>query len=277
MTRILYPCLLLFALNSAAAEDPARQCKESPSPEDESLCLGKAFLATGKTAEALKALQNAEAMASDPFQKVVAVLFLARALSAADKPDEAMAQYQRALKLAAEVKNKQAQMMSLNEIGTLYLARKETQQALEHFLAAYPFAANDNERSECHQNIASAYHALRDFDHAIEYQLKSVLMEERSGEGSGYLNARLNLSAYFSDARDYTRAQKEVDEVLAIARNASSPYWEARTLLYLGRMEKSRGNPEKGLEHLRTAAALADKLGMKELRAEIDAEIKLSQ
>jgi tetratricopeptide (TPR) repeat protein len=238
------------------------------------MCAGRSQLALGDNAGAAASFSEAEHKAREPFDQMVAITYLARANQAAGKVDEAISHFERSLKIAREVKEKQVQMTNLNEIGQLLLVKGNKQEALMRFKEAYPLAANDSERSECNQRLASAYSQLGDYDRAIEHQLKSVVMEERSGDDDNYINARLELGAIAIAAKDYARAQKELEECLSLAHNGGSPYWESKSLLYLGRLEKALGNNEHARALFKQAAELANALGAQSLSGQISEELK---
>lgn len=241
------------------------------------MCRGKAQLAAEDFTNAAATFGEAEKSTQEPFEQMLAITFLARASQGAGKTDEALGHYERSLKIARQIKQSQALMINLNEIGQLLQEKGQTKPALDRFLEAAPYAANDNERSECDQLIASAYNQLGDHDKAIEYQLKSVLMEERSGDADHFLNAKLELAAISTKAKDYPRAQKELEESLKIAQNAGSEYWQARTMLYQSRLERARGNAEQAKILLNNALDIANKIGAESLSGQISSELTLKQ
>jgi tetratricopeptide (TPR) repeat protein len=241
---------------------------------DGGMCRGKAQLANNDFGNAAASFAAAEKATQDNFQQMLAVTFLARAQQGANKIDDALASYDRSLKIAQQIKQQQGIMINLNESGQLLQSKGDIKGALERYLKAMPNAGNDNERSECDQLIAAAYSELGDHDKAIEYQLKSVLMEERSGDADHYLNARLELAAMAAKAKDFNRAQKEFDETMKLAQGASSDYWQARTMLYQSRMERARGNTEQAKLLLQNALGISNKIGAQALGNQIALELK---
>lgn len=238
------------------------------------MCRGKAQLANNDFTHAITSFAEAEKATKDDFQQMLAVTFQARALQGAEKADEALASYDRSLQIAQQIKQQQGIMVNLNEGGQLLQSKGDTKGALERFLKAAPSAANDNERSECNQLIASAYSELGEHDKAIEYQLKSVLMEERSGDADHYLNARVELAAIATKAKDFARAERELNETFKLAQGAGSDYWQARTMLYQSRMERARGNSEQAKSLLQNALGLSNKIGAQALGNQIALELK---
>jgi hypothetical protein len=61
---------------------------------------------------------------------------------------------------------------------------------------------------------------------------------------------------------------------LNLAHNGGSTYWEAKALLYLGRLEKARGNHEHSQALFKHALELSSKLGAQALSGQISSELK---
>ncbi|OGV73052.1 MAG: hypothetical protein A3B82_06040 [Methylophilales bacterium RIFCSPHIGHO2_02_FULL_57_10] len=284
---LLFYCAIFPLLGHA--EDALQACQKALSAGDYAqaaktgkqaggfngaMCLGRALQASGDHAGAAAAFAEAEHNAHEPFDRMLAITFLARTSQAAGKVDEAFSHYERSLKIAREQGQKQALMITLNESGQLLQARGDFRAALGHFKEAYSLAANGNERSECNQLIAAAYNQLGDHDKAIEHQLKSVILEESNGDFDHYLNARLELAAIATTAKDYPRAQKELEGSLKQAQSAGSEYWQAKAMLYQGRLERVRGAAGQAQVLFKTALDLANKIGAETLSRQISAELK---
>lgn len=280
---------LLCYINVLHADDSVQGCKKALESGDYqravqiglqakvaegALCAGRAQQAQGDLIGAASAYSDAERLAQGPFERMLAITFLARANRDAGKMGDALGHYARGLKIARELGEKQAQMINLNESGEVLLSSGDAQAALDRFREASTLAANDNERSECNQLMAAAYGRIGEHDKAIEFQLKSVLQEERSGTPDAYMNARLELSAIYVLAKEFSRAQKELEDVMDKARNAGSSYWESRTLLYVSRLETARGKPELARSQLKRAADLAASAGAKDLGRQIESELQ---
>lgn len=287
MKKLLFISLIACSFNVHA--DPLQNCQQALNSGDfaaaaqagmqaagfeGAMCKGRALLAMHDASGAISAFGEAEKNAKEPLEQMLAITHLARADRLAGKTDEALDNYERSLKIAQKIEHKQGMMVNFNESGEVLKDKGETSKAIDRFKQAYTFAANNNERSECHQHIASGYTQLGDYDKAIEYQLKSVLLEESNGDADHYLNAKLELAAIETLAKDYPRAQKELSDSLKIAKDGGSPYWEARTLLYQGRLEKARGNADQAKATLKNALDISNKIGANDLSSEINTEIQ---
>lgn len=225
------------------------------------LCSGKAQLASGDPTGATATFADLAKIADTPSRQLVAMVFRARAAKASNHAQEALDLYDRALTLARSLGQKQSILVTLNESGKILQASGNLQGALDRFREAYGYAANDNERAECNHLMAEAYSALGNHDKAIEHQLKSVMLEERSGDLEHYLAARMALAAISIQAKDFNRAQREIEESLPVAQVNDSPYWEARILLQAARLERVRGNMEQSKSRISRARGIAQQLG----------------
>lgn len=271
MTRFTLLLLALLLYSPIAAQaDPA--CPESGF--DGAVCRGHALVAQNKPAEALSAYAEAEKLATEPFEKMLAITFQARANRAAGKTELAISLFQKGFQAAKLANSAQGQWINLNERAELQLTINQAKQALEGFTLGYTFAGNANERAESDRLIASAYKKLGDYDHAIEYQLKSSVLERSNGDLNHYLLATLELASLRTLAKNYVQAQKNLDEALGQAKAANSEYWEARTLLYQARLEKAQDRDNQAQALLQQASTLAQKVGDADLGNEIAAEQK---
>lgn len=285
MKPMLIAVMALMIPLSAQADDPQLVCEKALTARnfkvaaqtaagqtsfDGAMCAGRSLLAIGENDAAESSFTKAERVAASQFNRMVAITFQARAAYADGKADAALKHYSKSLALAAEIKALQGQWTSLNESGQILLDNKDYQGALVNFKQGYPFASNDNERSESNQLIAAAYHLSGDHDHAIEFQLKCSILEERSGDANQFLNAKLTLAQYQISGKEYQRAFNELNSIIKVAKEVGSTYWHARATLQLAHLEKLRGNTEQSTTLLQLATDLASQSGMTSLIEEVD-------
>lgn len=250
--------------------DAALQQGEKDNSHDGHVCAARALLAKGYSKDALRHLDFSEKLAQTPYEKMLTATYQGRAAKALGDIDGAIRHFEQAVTLATESRQKQAQWFNLNEIGQIQLDNKNAKASLETFAKAYTYASNDNERSESDQLIASAYKAQGDLDHAIEYQLKVMLLEKRSGEVAGYLNALLELADLRISNKELVAAEKNVKEALGITSQAQSDYWSARAYYELARLELMRGDGTAFGKAFTEAKQFAGKAGEKELIEKVD-------
>jgi tetratricopeptide (TPR) repeat protein len=238
------------------------------------MCLGKALRAQDKYSEAYQSFIDAEKAAPGAFEQVMAVIYQARAVRDSGQAPQAMSLYQRGLELSVKNKLRQGQLVCLNEPGQILLDQHDAKAAMERFNQAFALASNDNERATANELMASAYRQMADYDHAIEHQLRATNQERASGDLNHYLYATLELAAIRTDAKNFDAAQRNIDEALDQSRSGGSAYWEAKSLLYQGRLEKAKGNTSQAQTLFVQSSVLAAKVGEPTLVNDIALELK---
>lgn len=256
------------ALIAGKFEEALKQ-GELDSSYDGHLCVARSQLALGKPQDAMSRLAIADKLSSTPYEKMLTATYQGRAAKALGDMPNAIMHFQKAASLAAGAKQKQAQWFSLNELGQIQMEQQDIKSSLDSFLKAYAFAANDNERSESDQLIASAYKAQNDMDHAIEYQLKATILEKRSGELASYVNALLELAELRISNKELVAAEKNVKEVVGITSEAKNDYWSARTFYTVAKLEYAKGNQDEYKRARDAAKSYADKSGDKALQQQV--------
>lgn len=250
----------------ALAEQVLRQQANN---RDALMCQGRAYGGTGKTQQALQALQTAEKVSEKPLDRIVALTLIGNVQKSAGQTDAAMQAYQQSLALSRAEKNVRFERINLNLIGETQVAAKQLEKALEHFQAGSKLAANDNERADNYARIADVYNKQGKHDQAIEYQVKSVLMQERSGDADSFAGATLELGRMYSDARDYPNAEKYINKIIKLGKEQGGPYWEATGYLYLARSKSAHGQHAEARTLLGEAQKISDEIGAQALSDEI--------
>lgn len=236
---------------------------------DALMCKGRAYGGTGKTNEALEALQAAEKLSQQPLDRIIALSLIGNVQKAAGQHDAAIQSYQRSLALSRSEKNVRFERINLNLIGETQVATKQLDSALENFQQGSKLAANDNERADNYARIADVYNKQARHDQAIEYQVKSVLMQERSGDPDSFAGATLELGRMYSDARDYANAEKYINKIIKLGKEQGGPYWEAMGYYYLARSKSSHGQQVEAKTLLAEAQKIGEEIGAQSLNEEI--------
>lgn len=236
---------------------------------DALLCQGRAYGGTGKTQQALQALQAAEKLSEKPLDRIVALTLIGNVQKSAGQSDAAIQAYQQSLALSRTEKNMRFERINLNLIGETQVAAGQLASALENFQTGSKLAANDNERADNYARIADVYNKQGKHDQAIEYQVKSVLMQERSGDADSFAGATLELGRMYSDARDYPNAEKYINKIIKLGKEQGGPYWEAMGYLYLARSKSAHGQSAEARTLLGEAQKISDEIGAQALSEEI--------
>lgn len=233
------------------------------------LCKGRAYGASGNHQEALVALQDAEQLSPTPLDQIVALTLMGNVQKSAGDFDAAMQTYQQSLALAKREANGQLQRININLIGEIQLATQHLDQALENFLAGSKLAANDNERADNYARIADVYNKQGKNDQAIEYQVKTMIMQEQSGDADSFAGATLELGRMYSDAKDYVNADKYFNKIIQLAKDQGGPYWEAMGYYYQAKSRVIQGQSAEARSLLTHARQISDQIGARHLNEEV--------
>jgi tetratricopeptide (TPR) repeat protein len=155
-------------------------------------------------------------------------------------------------------------------LGETFALSGDLNQALAHYQTGAKLAMNDNERADSYERLASAYQALAQYDQAIEYQLKAVVMQKMAGDLDQYANASLVLGKIYITAKDYVGAERTLNKLLQFCKDNGGAYYEAKTDIYLAQSKAGSGNIEAARMHLSDASTIAKNIHANDLIAEID-------
>lgn len=254
-------------VDAVSAAESALQ--HSPGQREELLCLGRAQGARGNHAAAVEALQSAAKVSASPLDTAVDLFLLGNEQMSAKDYQSAMSAYRQSLALARGEKNPRLAWASLNQLGAAYQAAGDAAAALDHYQQGLALAANDNERGDSYARIAAAQSLLGNHDKAIEYQIKAVLMEERSGDLDHYAHANIELGRICLAAGEYRDAEKWLNRFIEVIVLNDNPYWEAQARHLMGKLKNAQGNHAAAAEQFEKSRTLAEKAGNEHLLKEI--------
>jgi tetratricopeptide (TPR) repeat protein len=250
----------------AYAEQVLKQDKNN---HDALLCKGRAHGGIGQFEQALTALQAAERQSATPLEHIVALTLIGNVQNSSHQYDNALASYKQSLAMAQTEKDAAFQRINLNLIGDTLAASNKMQAALDSYVAGSSFTANDNERADSFARIAATNSALGKHDQAIEYQIKSQLMEERGGDLDHYANAGLELGRIYTVAKDYANAEKSINQIIKLSKDQGGAYWEAKSYYYLARVKAERGETDAAGKLLADAQRISNEIGAQALSDQI--------
>jgi len=235
------------------------------------LCLGRALGGKGDHNGAITALQAGDKLSTNALEHSVALTLLGNQYASVRAYTEATEAYRASLAAARADKNQHFVRINLNQLGEVQQAAGDNAGALEYYLQGQRLAANDNERGEGNACIAATYSLLGNHDKAIEYQIKSLLEEERVGELDQYANAGVEMGRIYLVAGQYENAEKVLNKIFAVITLNNDAYWEAKIYLTLGKLRSAQGKPAEANDFYQRGKLLADKARAEDLSKEISA------
>ena len=287
--KVYYILLILFSLScNAEGEKSAPSCADAMSagqPEkaliaaetalkkdatthEAWLCKGRALGALGQYAEAQKAMEQGIKTTTSDYNAGIANLLLGNLHKQNQAYMLASQHYQKSLSLFEQQQDTRFIFICHVLLGEAYALDKNPNAALVSYQVASKAANNDNERADSYARVAQTYAALGQHDHAIEHQLKSVMMQKKAGTLDQYASATLQLGQYQTQAKDYKNAENTYTKLRDFAKENGGAYYEAKASLALAKNAWVSGDAGSAKTHLANAESIAKTINDKELNAE---------
>ncbi len=235
------------------------------------LCKGRALGLQGKYSEALSMHEGATKQANNNFEKIIAYMLTGNLHKRNHKMVAAIASYERALAVCQLDNNEQYSRISHNLIADAHIEQQHLNDAVDSYIAGAALANNDNERAYSYERVADTYQKLAQYDAAIEYQVKAVVMQQKAGSLDAYANANLALGQMFFNAKEYNSAEKTFKKLEKFSIDNGGAYYEAQANLYLAKTKSATNDHLAAKKHIAHARGLSTKLGAANLISEIDA------
>jgi len=235
------------------------------------LCQGRALSEAGRYDAALAAMENALQLSTAPMDRIVVLTLTGNVQRDAKRYDEALASYRQSLALAQSEQDKRFQRINHNLIGEILVATQQIEPGLQSYLAGAELAANDTERADNYGRIAQTYGSLGRYDEAVDYQIKAMLTEERSGDFNHYAYATLELGRLHTAAGNHAEAEKVLNRIIERSKAQEAPYWEARGYYYLALEKTANGHQAEARPLLAQAKQISERIGAEELGRDVAA------
>lgn len=256
----------------AALKQSEKALSNNSKEVDAFICQGRALMATTKLDLALSSFKQADTLSTDAFDKTIATLLIGRTYHALKQDDLAITSFQQTLENAKAASNKAFERIAHNAMGDVYFESNQYAQALPEYMAANKLAANDNERGESYERVASTHHKMNQNDLAVEYQLKAYLMHDTAGTLDQYAHSSVELGRYYVIIKSYTSAENILNKIIKFAKDQGGAYYEAQGSYVLAQVKVAKGDIATAKNLIENAKLIAKNTNDKALDAEIDQE-----
>lgn len=248
--------------------------KLDPKNHDGLQCNGRALGAQGKYAEAVNALEASAVNTTDGFEQIISYLFLGNLHKDNNKNAEAIASYEKSIKVCELEKNDKYKRISLNLMAEAQAQNKDFSAALTSYLEGSKLAMNDNERADSFERLAATYKVLGQYDQAIEYQIKGVSMQQKAGTLDQYASANITLGNIYIAAKDYANAEKTFANLAKFSNDQGGAYFEAKADVGLAQTKTASGDATAAKVFVDKAKIIAKDTNDKALEQEIESTLK---
>lgn len=243
---------------------------QEKSDHQATICKARALGVQGEYKSAQLVFEQAITSADKGFDKIVAYILQGNLHKKFNNSDAAMASYQKSLALSESTNNKQFSRINHNLMGDLHAKNNRLEASIKSYLAGAELANNDNERADSYERLAASHTALKQYDSAIEYQLKAVVMHKLSSSLDAYANASVALGQIQLKAKEVANAEKTFERLEKFSIDNGGAYYEAKAKFYLAKIKIAANDEVTAKALLAKAGTIAKKIGASDLNAEIE-------
>ncbi|MCP4700139.1 MAG: tetratricopeptide repeat protein, partial [Gammaproteobacteria bacterium] len=155
---------------------------------------------------------------------------------------------------------------ALIRTGTAYHALGEYDAALEYFtksLAIQQEIGNKSGEGATLNNISQIFQARGDYDTALDYLKESITIQKDIGDKSGEGTTLNNICTIYHMRGDYDTALDYSKKSLAIQQEIGDKSGEGKTLNNISLIFQARGDYDTALDYLKKSLAIQQEIGDK--------------
>ncbi len=203
---------------------------------------------------------------SDPYEKAVAHLQIARFYQDAQIFTEAIDHYNQALGSNNLLAKDTLSVQINNCLGTIYLVLGKLDQAKDFFEEAIQVADAINYpkgMAQAKSSLGACYEKKSDYLRALSLEKESLQLFERLQDLEGIALVQENIGSIYEDLLQYDRAHEYFFEAYQYFKGSSSEP-EIKLLNNLGDIFRKQGDLQQALPYTQEALALAEKINNKD-------------
>lgn len=204
-----------------ALELSGQLIKQDKSSRGAQICKGKSELALDQYAQAIETFKIVNQLSSTAMDKMMAQALLGNAYKANKQVTEALASYKNALETAKSIKNQGLERVSHELVASALFLANNYDQAMSEYQVALKLAQNDGERADLYERLAECYEKQSDMDSAINYQIKASLAHTKYSDQDKQANAQLELGRLYFEAKLFDQSAVAIEKVVAMAKDNS--------------------------------------------------------
>jgi len=174
--------------------------------------------------------------------------------------------------LTRAVGDKAGEATTLNNIGAVYNALGEKQQALEYYYQSLPLihaVGDKTQEAGILNNIGAVYNALGEKQQALEYFNQSLPLTRAVGDRAREATTLNNIGAVYSALGEKQQALEYYYQSLPLTRAVRDKAKEAATLNNIALVKRDQGNLAEALPQIDAAVKIIESLRTKIASSEL--------
>ncbi|MFW9998149.1 MAG: tetratricopeptide repeat protein, partial [Candidatus Odinarchaeota archaeon] len=154
--------------------------------------------------------------------------------------------------------------MIASQIGKVYWAKSDNDQALQYFRQSLSLAEKINDKkfiAEPLGNIGAAYWYKGDNDRALKYCTRSLEILEETNDKQGIADILINIAGVFGTKGELDAGLEHLNKSLAVQEEIGNKHHIAATYTNIGEFYRQKGDLDRALESLETSVSIFEELG----------------
>lgn len=154
---------------------------------------------------------------------------------------------------AAKKNDSKTQVRSLIEIADIYEEKGNFSASKKKFLEALKFSGDKKEDtyiSDIYNRLAWLHHYHGEYKKAVDYTLKAIETDRKSGNEYGVAYGYYNLATFFFLTENYEKADYYIDQAIAINKNRENKNHLVNNLIMKALILVELGKAEKAIDFI---------------------------
>lgn len=173
---------------------------------------------------------------------------------------QAIDYYQKSLKIGEELKDPDAMLVAIGNIGALYILLGQHQKALEYQLKSKAIAEKNNrldKLASIYNNLCLIYNEFKDYKKGVEYGNKSLEIYKKLNDRNGVCAATGNIGNIYEGQKKYDKALQYFLICYQISLETENTYEEVKSMMDIGQIYFIKKNYPEALKFYMKAMDLA--------------------
>ena len=235
--------------------------QEYPKSARAHICLGQAYSNLSDFKLSIKELKIAEKLANNKSDLLAIYSYMGLNYERLGDSNNALLYYDKQLKMARDLNNKEEESKALNNIAGIYNNQGNYNKAIDYYNKSLQLTSKPSTIATIYTNIASVYSAKGHNNKAVEYYKKAIEFNQKAGDDHKLAMIMISLGYIYTDLKNFQEAQNYLQKGLLMIQKFDDKYWEAYAYLGFGRLHLAQNQENLAKEYFTKAYNLFKAIG----------------
>lgn len=188
----------------------------------------------------------------------------------------AMQEFQQALSIEREVKDRKGEGQTLINLGNDCFHLTQYEKAIDFFQQALPIEQEVKDRmreAKALYDIGACNSSLNQYEKAIDFYRKALPIQQEIKNRAGEADTLYNLGLAYGHLKQYEKALETFQQLLPIEQEVKNRAGEADALYFLGVTYGNLSQYEKAIDYLQQAIPIEQEVKHKEIKAQAQSDL----